>query len=32
VREQGAPAPFDRGVTVATSGLGPMACIEVYAE
>jgi toluene monooxygenase system protein B len=32
VREQGASAPFDRTVTVASSGLGPMACIEVYAE
>lgn len=32
VREQGSPAPFPRDLTVAASGLVPMACIEVYAE
>jgi toluene monooxygenase system protein B len=32
VKEQDADAPFERGVTVAESGLIPMACIVVYAE
>jgi len=32
VREQGSTTPFARDVTVAGSGLLPMACIEVFAE
>jgi toluene monooxygenase system protein B len=32
VREQDAPEPLARDTTVLASGLGPMACIVVYAE
>jgi len=32
VREQGSTTPFARELTVAGSGLVPMACIEVFGE
>lgn len=32
VREQGNATPFAPDLTVAASGLAPMACIEVYSE
>ena len=32
VREQDTQQPFPRDATVAASGMGPMACIVVYAE